>query len=168
MDRILAKDRVARWTSAGSPRGQAVHTTHDSFGAVVADYTFFPGPQVLYVRWHGHVTGDELVRAAHTGLLLNQHWQPRGLFHDLRDSSGEWGEAGPWLEHEWVPGIHAQCPQLRSLAVLLAPATPLPYLNTQVLARLNEHFDFQVFYSLLAAWRWLNQRTVPLEQQQDR
>ncbi|KAA9333355.1 hypothetical protein F0P96_10320 [Hymenobacter busanensis] len=138
---------------------QQVHTTRDSFGAVVAEYTFFPRPQVLYVRWQGHVTSDELVRAAYTGLEINQQWQPRGLFHDLRASSGEWGEAGPWLEHEWVPGIHAQCPQLRRLAVLLDSAVSLPYTNTQVLTQLDRHFDFQVFYSLLAAWRWINRCT---------
>ena len=143
------------------PLAQTVHTTYDSFGAVVADYTFYSRPQVLYVRWHGHVTGDELVRAAHTGLQLNQQWQPRGLFQDLRRSSGEWGEAGAWLEYEWIPGIKAKCPNLCGIAALLNAETPLPYSNTQVLAQLDQQFDFQVFYSLLSAWRWMDQRTRP-------
>jgi hypothetical protein len=145
------------------PLARPVHTTRDSFGDVVAEYTFFPGPQVLYVCWHGHVTGDELVRAAHTGLLLNQQWQPRGLFQDVRGASGEWGEdsAGTWMAHEWIPGIQAKCPNLRGIAVLLDAQMPVPYTNTQLLAQLDHHFDFKAFYALLPAWRWLDERTRP-------
>jgi hypothetical protein len=154
---------ASRRSALGALLAQPVHTTHDSFGAVVADYTFFHRPQVLYVRWHGHVTGDELVRAAHTGLRLNQQWQPRGLFHDLRGSSGEWGEASAraWLGNEWIPGIQATCPNLRGIAALLDAEAPMPYGNTQVLALLDQQFNFQVFYSFLSAWRWMVQRTRP-------
>ncbi len=149
---------LTRHPSLTHPLAQSVHTTYDSFGAVIADYTFFPSPQVLYVRWHGHITGAELVRAAHTGLLLNQQWQPRGLFQDLRGVSGEWGEdgAGVWMEHEWIPGIQAKCPNLRGIAGLVDAKSPMPYANTQVIAHFDQHFDFQVFYSLQSAWRWLN------------
>ncbi|WP_210516642.1 hypothetical protein [Hymenobacter terricola] len=138
--------------------GHHVHTTHDSFGAVVADYTFFPGTEVLYVRWHGHMTSDELVRAAYVGLQLNQQWQPQGLMQDLRGSSGEWGEALSWLEYEWIPGIKANCPNLRGIAGLLDAEASLPYTNTQVIAQLDQHFEFCLFYSPAPAWQWLDQR----------
>lgn len=113
------------------------------------------------MQWHGHVTGDEFVRAAQTGLWLNQQWQPRGLFHDQRGSSGEWGEeaAGAWLEHEWIPGIQTQCPHLRGIALLLDDKSPMPYVNAQVLLQVKRQFDFQAFYSLLPAWRWLTHLT---------
>lgn len=140
-------------------QGYHVHTILDSFGAMLADYTFFPGTQVLYVRWHGHVTSDELVRAAHVGLQLNEQWQPRGLFQDIRGSSGEWGEAASWLEYEWIPGIKAKCPNLRSIACLLNADTPMPYSNAQLLAQVDQQFDFRTFYSLTSAWRWLDHRT---------
>lgn len=142
---------------------QHVHTTYDSFGVEAARYTFFPDSQILYVRWQGHFTGDEFVRAANTGLLLNQQWQPRGLFHDLRESSGEWGAdgAGAWLEYEWIPGIQAHCPQLRGIAALLDAKQAVPYANTQLLTLLGQQFYFRAFYSLLSAWRWMNQRTRP-------
>jgi hypothetical protein len=136
---------------------QHVHTTYDSFGAVVAEYSFFPRTQVLYVRWYGHMTSDELVRAAQVGLRLNQQWQPRGLFHDTRESSGEWGEASSWLEYEWIPGIKAQCPNLQGIAFLLNANMPVPYSNAQLLVQFNQQFEFKVFYSLMGAWRWLDQ-----------
>ncbi|PJJ47999.1 hypothetical protein CLV45_4690 [Hymenobacter chitinivorans DSM 11115] len=143
-------------------RAQHVHTTYDSFGAVVAEYTFFPRNQVLYVRWHGHMTSDELVRAAQVGLRLNQQWQPLGLFHDTRGGSGEWGEASAWIEYEWMPKIKAKCPNLRGIAFLLAADRPWPYSNTQLLMRFDQQFESKVFYSLLPAWRWLDQCTRQL------
>ncbi len=156
-------------TLAGPPRGRVerpvrahhVHTTHDSFGAVVADYTFFPRTQVLYVRWHGHMTGEEMVRAAQVGLQLNQQWQPRGLFQDTRGASGEWAEAeaSAWLEYVWIPGIKAQCPNLRGIAFLRDAVEPIPYANAQLMAQFDQEFEFKVFYSLLGAWRWLDKRT---------
>ncbi|QKG52381.1 hypothetical protein [Hymenobacter sp. BRD67] len=154
---------LSRRPTLTHPQARHVHTTYDSYGAAVADYTWFPGPQVLYVRWHGHVTGDELVRAAHTGLRLNQHWQPRVLFHDLRGSTGEWGEdsARPWLEYEWVPGIQSQCPNLRGIVTLFDARMTMPYANTLIISLLDQQFEFRVFYSLLSAWRWVDQRTRP-------
>jgi hypothetical protein len=155
--------RVPGRSALTYPQAQRVHTTYDSFGAVVADYTFFPHPHVLYVRWYGNVTGDELARAAHTGLRLTQQWQPQGLFQDLRSASGEWGEGSgsAWIEHEWIPGIQAKCLTLRGIAVLLDAEAPQPYANTQMLAHIGQQFDFQIFYSCLSAWQWLEQRTQP-------
>lgn len=145
------------------PLSQIFHTVYDSFGEVMADYTFFSGPQVLYVRWHGHLTGDELVRVSQTGLLLNEQLQPRGLFHDARGTSGDWGEASAstWMEYEWIPGVQAKCPNLRCIAVLLDAKTPVPHANAQLLAQLDQQFDFQVFYSLFSACGWMEQRTRP-------
>src|SRR6476469_6974345 len=85
-----------------------VHATYDSFGGLAAEYAFYPSARVLYVRWHGHVTSDELVRAAQVGLKINQQLQPLGLVHDTRGTSGEWGEASCWVKYEWVPGIKAK------------------------------------------------------------
>lgn len=45
---------------------------------------------MLYMRWHGHVTGAELVRAARTSLPLNRQWQLQSLFQDARGAPGEW------------------------------------------------------------------------------
>ncbi|WP_303309586.1 hypothetical protein [Hymenobacter sp. BT730] len=140
-------------------RAQHVHTTYDCFGAVAAEYTFFTGPQVLYVRWQGHVTSDELVRAAQVGLQLNLQWQPRGLFHDTRGTSGEWGEASSWVVHEWIPSIQAQCPHLRGIAFLLEQGMPMPYANQQLMGHLREQFELHVFYSPTLAWQWLDERT---------
>ncbi|MBF9143753.1 hypothetical protein [Hymenobacter properus] len=140
--------------------GRPVHVTYDSFGAVAAEYTFFPLMRVLYVRWHGHVTADELVRAAQVGLRINQQLQPLGLMHDIRGTSGDWGDAAPWVEHEWIPGIQAHCASLRSIGFLSDADTPAPYTNLLLLDKLNQEFEFQRFYSLRAAWRWMEQRTM--------
>jgi hypothetical protein len=137
-----------------------VHVTYDSFGAVAAEYFFFPTMRVMYVRWHGHVTDDELVRAAGVGLRINEQFQPVALMHDIRGTSGDWGDAAYWVEHEWIPKIKAHCASLRSIGFLSDADTPAPYCNTVLLARLDQEFELKQFYSLRAAWRWLEQRTI--------
>lgn len=139
---------------------QSVHVTLDSFGAVAAEYSFFPSSRVMYVRWYGHVTGDELVRAAAVGLGINQRFQPLVLMHDTRGTSGDWGEAASWVEYEWIPGIRAHCGQLRGIGFLLDADVPEPYPNVQLLEKLHEQFELQKFYSPQSAWNWIDQRTM--------
>ena len=83
-----------------------------------------------------------------------------GLMHDIRGTSGDWGDATHWVEHEWIPGIKTHCPSLRSIGFLCEADTPAPYSNTQLLAKLEQEFEFQQFYSLRSAWRWMEQRTM--------
>jgi len=46
------------------PAGQPVHTTYDAYGEVLAYYTFYPNPRILYVDWQGHFTSHDFVQAA--------------------------------------------------------------------------------------------------------
>jgi hypothetical protein len=127
---------------------------------VAAEYSFFPVPRVLYVRWYGHVTSDELVRAAQVGLRINQQFQPLVLMHDIRGSSGDWGEAVSWVEYEWIPEIKAHCASLRGIGFLRDGDTPATYSNALLLEKLDQQFEFQQFYSLESAWEWINQLTM--------
>ncbi|MDB5234713.1 MAG: hypothetical protein JWR44_1706 [Hymenobacter sp.] len=130
-----------------------VHTTYDAFGGLAAEYTFYPNARVLYVRWHGHMTSDELVRAAQVGLKINQQLQPLGLVQDTRGSSGDWGDANSWLTYEWIPRMKAKCASLRGIAVLLNADASVPYSNAQVLAQLDKQFELGKFYAPITAWR---------------
>ncbi len=137
-----------------------VYTAYDSFGAVAAEYSFFPDKRVLYVRWHGHFSGHEVIRVAKVGLGLHKQLQPLGLVLDTRGTSGDWGDAASWLTYEWIPGIKANSLSLRGIAYVLDPDTEVTYDNAQVIALLNQQFDFRTFYTPGPAWRWLRQHTT--------
>ena len=136
-----------------------VHTVHDPLGTV-AQFYHFSAERVIYVRWCGHVTCDEVIRVAEEGLRVNRQFQPLGLLSDARGTGGDWGDADPWLTHAWIPAMKAK--SLRVYAFVLDPDTPVPYANAQVFAQLGKEFDFRTFFAVAPAWHWLRQRASPL------
>lgn len=141
---------------------ELVHTAHDSFGAVAAEYYYYSIEQVLYVRWHGHIIGEELIRIAKAGLCLHEQLQPLSLVHDTRGTGGDWGDAGAtsWLGYEWVPELKARSLRLRGIAFVLDADRSVSYDNAQVLSQIDAQFDFHLFYSPKPAWRWLRQHAL--------
>ena len=139
-----------------------VHTAHDSFGDVAAEYYYYPIERMLYVRWHGHIIGEELIRVAKFGLCLHGQFQPLGLVHDTRGTGGDWGDADAvsWLAYEWLPGIKAKSLSLRGIAFVLDADRSVSYDNAQVLSQIDAQFDLRLFYSPKQAWRWLRQHTM--------
>jgi hypothetical protein len=153
---------MSRTTIKPFRTAELVHTAYDSFGALVSEHYYFPNVRILYVQWHGYIIGEELVRAAQVGLLLHKQLQPVGLLLDTRGSGGNWGDgATPWLMYEWIPGIKANSLSLRGIAYVLDPETPVPYDIAQMFAQMDLQFEFRLFYTVRAAWRWLRQHTMP-------
>ena len=100
---------------------EAVHLTTiaDGYGAPLAEYYFFPDNMLLYICWHGQLTAAEVIRGVMEGTrLLEQHAFKRVL-NDKRDTGGDWSEALPWLEYEWLP--KAVAAGLRAIAYILSP-----------------------------------------------
>ena len=155
----------SKFLTAAKPRHTAelVHVAHDSFGAVAAEFYHYPAARILYVRWHGHVIGDELIEVAKVGLCLHERFQPLGLVHDTRGTGGDWGDAAAtsWLGYEWIPGLKAKSPSLRGIAFVLDADRSVSYDNAQVLSQLTEQFNLRLFYAPKPAWRWLRQLTQP-------
>ena len=141
---------------------ELVHTAHDSFGVVAAEYYHCSVERVLYVRWNGHIIGEELIRIAKVGLCLHEQFQPLGLVHDTRGTGGDWGDAGTaaWLGYEWIPELKAKSLSLRVITFVIDAGRPVSYDNAQVLSQIDAQFDFRLFYSPKTAWRWLRQRTM--------
>ena len=141
---------------------ELVHTAHDSFGVVAAEYYHYSIERVLYVHWHGHIIGEELIRIAKVGLCLHEQFQPLGLVHDTRGTGGDWGDAAAtaWLGYEWIPELKAKSLSLRGIAFVIDADRPVSYDNAQVLSQIDAQFDFRLFYSPKTAWRWLRQHTM--------
>lgn len=46
----------------------------DTHGAALADFWFYPDYELLYVRWHGQLTGAEVIRAVQLGAQWGAQW----------------------------------------------------------------------------------------------
>ena len=133
----------------------------DQHGALLADFDLYPHLDLLYVRWHGHLTDESLVRGVQAGLCLFEGQPlPGRVLTDHSQASGEWGEALPWLHYEWLPGAAAR--GVRQLAHVLSPDPASRLAHTassdEFLAAVGQALRAQAFRHLGPAWHWLTRR----------
>ena len=84
-----------------------VFLLNDAQGALLAEFHHHPADSLLLLRWHGHLSADDVVRAARAELKLQQQYQYRLLLNDKSHTTGDWGEALPLLQYEWLPQAKA-------------------------------------------------------------
>ena len=92
---------------------------NDRFGAPLAEFYYLPLGRVLYVHWHGNLTAEAVIRAVTEGSKLMATHPFTRILNDKRETSGDWREALPWLEYEWLP--LAVAGGIRAIAYLLSP-----------------------------------------------
>lgn len=126
----------------------------DAHGALLVDFDFFPAQQVLRVRWHGHLTPTGVVQGTQAGASLRQDGQaPRRLLIDASLASGDWREARPWLQYEWLPQVVAR--GLRAIAYVHSPDPTSMFSSHEFVAGMRRLVPLGVFRNPLAAWQWL-------------
>jgi hypothetical protein len=133
----------------------------DVHGALLADFDHFPTLDLLHIRWHGHLTSDALVQGARAGLeLFAGQPLPRRLLTNHSHVTGEWADALPWLQYEWLPevterGVHV-------LAHVLAKSYTSHFVSYQgsqeFTIALKQAMRAAAFRNLEPAWRWLVRR----------
>ena len=125
----------------------------DCYGAPLADYYFLPGEALLYVRWHGHLTGAAVIRGIREALELRRKYPYFKVLNDQHDTAGDWSEALPWLQYEWLP--QAVAAGLRAVAGILSPDLEAKVANQKCMATIQLHCQSAVFATLPEARAWL-------------
>ena len=139
---------------------QAVHllSLPDAHGAPLTDFEFYPTLDLVYMRWHGHLTAEALIRGAKAGIgLFAGRALPARLLSNHLAVTGEWSEALPWLHYEWLPTARAR--GLRRVAHLLAHSTASQLLNypggPEFIRAFAQEVRAQSFRHEGPAWQWL-------------
>lgn len=136
-------------------------TLPDAHGALLADFDFYPEHDLLYVRWHGHLTADAMVRGAQAGMaLFGGRRLPHRLLSNHQQVTGEWADALPWLQYAWLPEANAH--GLELLAHVLAPNTAHQLLNyhggPEFVAAFTSELHALSFRHIEPAWHWVTNR----------
>lgn len=141
---------------------QAVHllSLPDAHGAPLVDFGFYPTLDLLHMRWHGHLTAEAVVRGATVGMeLFAGQTLPARLLSNHLVVTGEWSEALPWLQYEWLPTVYAR--GMRRVAHLLAHNTASQLLNypggPEFIHAFTHEVRAQSFRHEEPAWQWLAQ-----------
>ena len=125
--------------------GPSIHllTLDDAHGAALAEYLFYPDAALLYVRWHGHLTGPEVIRGAQQGVRWRGQLRYSRVLSDTRDASGDWSDALPWLQYEWLP--LALAGGVRAVAYVFSPNCDNLFASQQFVAALRPQLAIKLF-----------------------
>ncbi|MDB5234553.1 MAG: hypothetical protein JWR44_1546 [Hymenobacter sp.] len=135
----------------------------DKHGIALAEYLFYPDDELLYVRWHGHLTGAEVIRGVQQGAQWRDQLRYALILNDKSDTSGDWSEALPWLQYEWLPlALQAG---VRALAYVFSPDRDNLFASQQFVTALRPHMAIEVFEDPKTAMAWL--RTMQAESAPD-
>ena len=129
---------------------------NDRFGAPLADFYYLPPGQVLYIRWHGNLTAAEVIRGVMEGTKLMVQYPFVRILNDKRETSGDWREALPWLEYEWLPLAVAR--GIRAIAYLLSPDLESQIVSQEFMDDISRQVHTALFMNEEPARRWLLQQ----------
>ena len=133
----------------------------DTHRALLAEYDFYPAHNLLYVRWHGHLTAAAVVRGAQAGLdLFRNQPLPRRVLSNHSQATGSWEDAIPWLHYEWLPQATER--GLMLLAHVVSPDASEALTGTEggleFIEVLHQELLVRSFRTSLAAWQWATTR----------
>jgi hypothetical protein len=133
---------------------QRLLTLPDAHGALLAEFDFFPEHEILWVHWHGHLTPAAVVAATEAAIELRPNGTaPRRLLSDESQASGDWSEAMPWMQYEWLPNAARQ--GLKAMAFVMSPDPASTSGDSGFIADGQRLMAIGVFRNTLSAWQWL-------------
>ena len=132
----------------------------DDHGADLAEFFFYREHNMLYVRWHGHLTGAQLIRGIQQSAQWSNQLPYSLILNDKTDTSGDWSDALPWLQYEWLP--QALQAGVRAMAYLFSPDRENQFASHDFIATIRPHLAIQQFDELETAMAWLiTQKSSP-------
>ena len=66
------------------------------------------------------------------------------ILNDKRDTGGDWSEALPWLQYEWLP--QAVASGVRAMAYLFSPDLEAQLVSHEFVAAVQEHIQIMAVY----------------------
>ncbi|ALD21476.1 hypothetical protein [Hymenobacter sp. DG25A] len=138
-------------------------TTYADLGSVfdeqeniIASFRHYPNEQLLYISWSGNLTGPEVIKVATAALKLEKQYHFPLLLNDKTHATGEWADALPWLEYEWLPAAVEE--GLRAFAYVFSPDLASHLISAEFSEKIGQHMPVHLFYDVPSASQWLQQQ----------
>ncbi|MBC6988455.1 hypothetical protein [Hymenobacter sp. BT491] len=132
---------------------------YDEHGQLIAVLRYYPADYLLHVLWKGNLTGNEVIRVAETAIPLQQQFPFQLVLDDKTEATGDWSDAFPFIEFEWLPQAMQQ--GLRAFAYVFSPEYHDQLTSFDFLESLTSHnLAVETFYNIDTAWEWLQKHHV--------
>ncbi|MDQ2769256.1 MAG: hypothetical protein M3Y54_02000 [Bacteroidota bacterium] len=133
--------------------GTHLTTLADKYGERLVDLYYVEADALLFLRWHGHVTADEIVRAITEGGQWRTRYTYQRILNDKRAASGEWSEALPWIQYEWTPRAVAR--GIRAMADIVSLQIGDRPVTEAFAQAVRDQLPVAVFTNEAEALRWI-------------
>lgn len=131
-----------------------ISTVFGTDAALIAEFDAFPDDELVCITWHGHLDSPAVVKVATEGLHLRQAGRSTPfVINDKSRATGEWADAMPWLEYEWLPQTITG--GLRALAYVVSDDMHTYMAGFEFYARIRKVLPLQLFSSVADARQWL-------------
>ncbi|WP_303310723.1 hypothetical protein [Hymenobacter sp. BT730] len=131
-------------------------TVSDKHGVAIATFRHYPSEQLLYIIWNGNLTGKEVIQVAKEGLKILEEFHIPLVLNDKTKATGDWSEALPWLEYEWLPDAMQE--GLRAFAYIFSPDVQSHIVSAEFVEKIGKYLPIQLFYDMPSAMQWLQQQ----------
>jgi len=128
-------------------------TFDDAYGAALAECSFYPNEELLHVRWHGQLMGPDIIRGVQHSAIWRDQLRFSLILNDNSDSGGDWSEALPWIQYEWLPGAVAA--GVRAMAYVFSPDRDNRFASQQFVEAVRPHMAIELFEDPELALAWL-------------
>ena len=125
----------------------------DASGDPLAEFSYYPADDIMYVRWFGHLTAEEVIRVSKADMAQRTTLPYRRVLNDKSQTTGDWQEALPWLQYEWLPDAARSGVEAMSYVVSADVAQQLA--SRQFVAQVRHLLAVEMFHDLTEAHRWL-------------
>lgn len=75
------------------------------------------------------------------------------LLNDKRDTTGDWHEAVPWLQYDWLPQV--SCHGLLAVSFALSSDLAQQMASHELIDTIHTSLVIKSFYEVSQAWEWL-------------
>ncbi|GAA4315783.1 hypothetical protein [Nibribacter koreensis] len=107
----------------------------------------------VYVKWAGHMNGEDVLMAAKAYLGLQEKWKCPNLLNDKSQVTGDWEDVNNWLEYEWLPD--AVNLGLKRFAHVLSQNFQQMTSAKDMIERFSEYCEAALFWDVEMAQKWL-------------
>jgi hypothetical protein len=128
-------------------------TLADDHGALLAEFVHYPADELMCVRWHGQLTAAEVINGAKQAGQWRDKLHYTRVLNDKSDTGGDWSEALPWLQYEWLP--LALAAGVRAMAYVFSANRANRFATQEFVEAVRPHMAIELFEDVAAAMDWL-------------